>query len=156
MTFKKWYRHFWYRWSRSAPSSNLRLCGLKRIDFVSVGKDCYWGPNVTLTPLGGEIEKEPLLRLGNRVTVSPDVKFICSSHPEKSRLSKIYGERSLITVDDDVWLGAGSVVLPGIHIHQCSIVAAGAVVTKDVPPYKIVAGVPAKVIKDVDEAALND
>ena len=52
-----------------------------------------------------------------------------------------------ITVDDDVWIGFRSTILSGVHIGQGAVIAAGSVVTKDVPPYAIVGGVPAKVIK---------
>ena len=50
-------------------------------------------------------------------------------------------------VDDDVWIGYGVIVMSGVHIGQGAVIAAGAVVTKDVPPYAIVGGVPSKVIK---------
>jgi len=52
-----------------------------------------------------------------------------------------------ITVDDDLWIGFRSTIMSGVHIGQGAVVAAGAVVTKDVPPYAIVGGVPAKIIK---------
>jgi len=52
-----------------------------------------------------------------------------------------------ITIDDDVWIGRGSVVLKGVHIGTGAIVAANSVVTRDVPPFTVVAGAPAKVIK---------
>ena len=51
-----------------------------------------------------------------------------------------------IQVDDDVWIGCNAMILSGVHIHQGAVVAAGAIVTKDVPPYGIVAGVPAKLV----------
>ncbi len=54
-----------------------------------------------------------------------------------------------VVIEDDVWIGANAVVLPGVRIGTHSVVAAGAVVTKDVPPHSIVAGVPAKVIKKI-------
>ncbi|MBQ8158202.1 MAG: acyltransferase [Prevotella sp.] len=54
-----------------------------------------------------------------------------------------------IIIDDDVWIGANAVILPGVHIGRHSVVAAGAVVTKDVPPRTVVAGVPATVIKNI-------
>lgn len=56
-----------------------------------------------------------------------------------------------VIVEDDVLIGANAVVLEGVRIGKGSVVAAGAVVTKDVPPYSVVAGMPAKVIKTVDE-----
>ena len=52
-----------------------------------------------------------------------------------------------IKVDDDVWIGYGATILSGVHIGQGVVVAAGSVVTRDVPPYAIVGGVPANVIK---------
>lgn len=52
-----------------------------------------------------------------------------------------------IRVDDDVWIGGGSVILSGVHIGKGAIIAAGAVVNKDVPDYAIVGGIPARVLK---------
>ncbi len=52
-----------------------------------------------------------------------------------------------VVIEDDIWIGANAVVLPGVTIGHHSVVAAGAVVTKDVPPHSLVAGVPAKIIK---------
>ncbi|MDY2949120.1 MAG: CatB-related O-acetyltransferase, partial [Lachnospiraceae bacterium] len=60
--------------------------------------------------------------------------------------SEAFGKGNIL-VDDDVWIGYGVVVMSGVHIGQGAVIAAGAVVTKDVPPYSIVGGVPAKVIK---------
>ena len=54
-----------------------------------------------------------------------------------------------VTIEDDVWVGANAVILPGVTIGEHCVVAAGAVVTKDVPPHSLVAGVPAKVIKKI-------
>lgn len=54
-----------------------------------------------------------------------------------------------VTIEDDVWVGANAVILPGVTIGNHCVVAAGAVVTKDVPPHSLVAGVPAKVIKKI-------
>ena len=54
-----------------------------------------------------------------------------------------------VVIEDDIWIGANAVILPGVKIGNHSVVAAGAVVTKDVPPHTLVAGVPAKVIKQL-------
>ena len=54
-----------------------------------------------------------------------------------------------VVIGDDIWIGANAVVLPGVTIGHHSVVAAGAVVTKDVPPHSLVAGVPAKIIKQI-------
>lgn len=55
------------------------------------------------------------------------------------------GLNQKIVIDDDVWIGYGSVVFTGVHIHRGAIIAAGSIVTKDVPPYAIVAGNPARI-----------
>ena len=54
-----------------------------------------------------------------------------------------------IKIENDVWIGAGVIILSGVKIGECSIIGAGAVVTKDVDPYTVVAGVPAKKIRDI-------
>ena len=65
------------------------------------------------------------------------------------RIDKQGVRTNKITIDDDVWIGANAVVLPGVSIGHHSVVAAGAVVTKDVPPQSLVAGIPAKMIKSI-------
>jgi len=94
--------------------------------------------------------KGNLIHIGDRATIAPGVIFIASSEPDSSILRE-YGlsKCEKIIVDDDAWIGAGAIILPGIKVGKCSIVGAGAVVTKDVPEYTIVAGVPAKVLKEI-------
>ena len=53
-------------------------------------------------------------------------------------------------IKDDVWIGAGVIILSGVTIGECSVIGAGAVVTKDVEPYTVVAGVPARKIRDIN------
>lgn len=59
-----------------------------------------------------------------------------------------FEEERPVYIGNDVWIGDRVLILPGVHIGDGSIIAAGAVVTKDVPPYSIVAGVPARKIRD--------
>lgn len=100
------------------------------------------------------------LEIGNYCSIAQNVRFILdadhqiksiSSYPFKVKLlqSKLFEATSKgdIVIDDDVWIGYGATIMSGVHIGQGAVVAAGAVVTKDVPPYAIVGGVPAKVIK---------
>ena len=58
-------------------------------------------------------------------------------------------KKSYIHIEDNVWIGAGAIVLPRVTVGRNSIIAAGAVVTKDVPPYVVVAGNPAKIIREL-------
>lgn len=99
------------------------------------------------------------LIIGDFCSIGPGVKFIvCSEHGYEGLSTypfkvKFLGEtmealsKGDIVVKDDVWIGLNSIILSGVTIGQGAIVAAGSVVTKDIPPYAIVAGNPAKVIK---------
>ncbi|WP_216842854.1 DapH/DapD/GlmU-related protein [Methanogenium sp. MK-MG] len=133
------------------------MSALNRISYVIIGENCYLGPSITVTPFGGgasyfqQKKGTIFLEIGNRVAISPNVSFFCSMHPENSKLSKLYGKIDKITVEDDVWIGGGSIILAGVTIHKNSVVGAGAVVTKDVPKNTVVGGVPAKPIKNVPD-----
>lgn len=104
--------------------------------------------------------KEGKLRIGHFCSIAPHVVFILSADhylnhfstfPFKVKMLGIEKVESIskgnITIDDDVWIGYGATILSGVHIGQGAVVAAGSVVVNDVPPYAIVGGVPAKVIK---------
>ena len=149
MNLSKIIRYFWYRVAKSAPTTRMRTRALRKLDCIRIGEECYIGPDITVTPFGRDDITDEILILKDRVAVSPNVQFICSMHPENSKLSKLYGRIETITVEDDAWIGAGASILAGVTIGKCSIVGAGAVVTKDVPPYTVVGGVPAKEIKDL-------
>ncbi|MBE7535304.1 MAG: acyltransferase [Anaerolineales bacterium] len=111
--------------------------GLKIGDYSNIGAYCYIG-------CGGGVQ------IGNHVMMSPRVGLHSENHnfDQLGTPMKDQGVvRNGIVIEDDCWLASGCVILSGVHLGRGSIVAAGAVVTKDVPPYSVVAGVPAKVIK---------
>lgn len=85
--------------------------------------------------------------------VGPRVSFFTAGHPTDAEIRITDLEFGLpITVGNNVWIGGNSVLLPGITVGNNSIIAAGAVVTKDVPDHTIVGGNPAKVIRKVNQA----
>lgn len=98
------------------------------------------------------------LYIGNYCSIGPYVQFILSAdhftrnlstYPFKAKygIQKKEGmSKGDIVIEDDVWIGTNAIILSGVHIGQGAIVAAGAVVNKDVEPYAIVGGVPAKMI----------
>lgn len=123
-----------------------------RLTNVEVGEDSVINPNFVVSD--GYL---PLLKIGNRVAISPNVTVVCESAPNNSEIQKIeYVKNNLICdkeviIEDDVWIGSNSVILPGVRIGKGAIIGAGAVVSKDVPAYSIAAGVPAKVIRYIKE-----
>lgn len=98
-------------------------------------------------------------RIGDDVMMGPRCLLISTDHhfADATRPMNQQGltQDRPIVIDDDVWLGAGVIVLRGVHIGTGAIVAAGAVVTKDVPAYAIVGGNPAKLIKYRDGAPIE-
>lgn len=120
-------------------------------DLVEVGRCTYGRIDI-------RSNTKNMLKIGNFCSIADKVTFmlgldhptnLISTYPFKNYffngISAI--SKGDIVLDDDVWIGYNVTILSGVHIGQGAIVATGAVVTKDVPPYAIVGGVPAKVIK---------
>lgn len=116
---------------------------------VVIGEQVYIGEDLIITEL---LEKrETTVFIGDRVAIAQRVTLITASDPNWSRLyDHVRIDRGAITIEDDAWLGAGAIVLPNVTIGEGAIVAAGAVVTKDVPAFTVVGGVPAEIIKRMD------
>lgn len=130
---------------------------------VKVGKFSYGNINVQIHG------KKSKLIVGNFCSIATNVVFIVesdhctnyvSTFPFKAKVLNQGNTEAIskgdIIIEDDVWIGQNAIVLSGVTIGQGAVVAAGAVVTSDVPPYAIVGGVPAKVIKYRFEAPVVD
>ncbi|MEE1884741.1 acyltransferase [Pedobacter flavus] len=90
------------------------------------------------------------IEIGNNVIMSPRVSIYAENHlfDDKDTLIMKQGvKREFVKIEDNCWIASNSVILSGVTIGEGSVVAAGSVVTKDVPPGSVVAGVPAKIIK---------
>lgn len=117
------------------------------------GKNVYFPADICIT--ANFVGDKGILKLGDRVSIGPRVSLIVSSHANASRVRKVMPNKERrITIGNDVWLGAGVIVLPGITIGECSVIGAGAVVTKDIPPYSIAVGNPVRVIKIINKSQL--
>jgi len=118
------------------------LKGYYRNDMV-IGDETWIGQQCFFHSAGG-------LFVGNRVGVGPGVKIITSRHSEAGRDTAILDapvEMAEVHIEDDVDIGVGAVILPGVTVHRGAQIAAGAVVTQDVPAYAVVAGVPARLLR---------
>jgi acetyltransferase-like isoleucine patch superfamily enzyme len=87
------------------------------------------------------------IEIADEVMIAHKVNLITGGHPVEPAERYAYITAEPIKIDTNVWIGAAATVLPGVRIGAGSVVAAGAVVTRDVPPATLVAGVPAKVIR---------
>ena len=90
--------------------------------------------------------------VGSHVNLAQGITITALNHnfenPEQ-RIDEQGVSTKDVVIGDDVWVGTNAVILPGVTIGEHCVIAAGAVVTKDVPPHSLVAGVPAKVIKNI-------
>lgn len=92
------------------------------------------------------------VEIGNNVNLAQGITVTALNHnfsDTNKRIDEQGVSTNSVTIEDDVWVGANAVILPGVTIGEHCVVAAGAIVTKDVPPHSLVAGVPAKVIKKI-------
>jgi acetyltransferase-like isoleucine patch superfamily enzyme len=88
------------------------------------------------------------VEIGNNVLIASHVIITSQTHDTFSPLMRLSQVDKPVVIKDNVWIGANAIILPGVCIGQGSIVGAGSVVTKDISPNSIVAGVPAKLLKD--------
>ena len=110
---------------------------------LRIGENTYVGPHCLLDLKGG-------VALGNRVTLSYGVTVLSHLDVGQSALASVYPPSTACTViEDDVYIGSNCTLLPGVTVHHGALVAAGSVVTEDVPPGTVVGGVPARHIKDL-------
>lgn len=141
------------QWRKKNKHNETVPINIFPIDIVNVKKETYGGLSVLA------FNQDAKLSIGNYCSIAPGVTFILSADhaintistfPYKVKTMGIPFEgksKGNIEVGDDVWLGYGATILSGVRIGQGAVVAAGAVVTSDVPAYAIVGGVPAKVIR---------
>jgi len=134
-----------------------------RIQGASVGKGITFYPGIRISPsrnisLGNNVDLAwgvlittgGGVTIGDRTLVGYGTKILSANHVIPKSPQKIYEAGHVykkIEIHNDVWIGANCVILAGVSIGEGAVVAAGSVVTKDVPAFSMVGGVPAKVIK---------
>jgi maltose O-acetyltransferase len=111
---------------------------------VHVGANVFVNWGVVLLDVGR-------ITIGDFVQVGPNVQLLTATHPlDAGRRREGWEGSEPITIEDDVWLGGGVIVLPGVTIGAGTVVGAGAVVTKDLPPAVLAVGNPAQVVRRLD------
>jgi acetyltransferase-like isoleucine patch superfamily enzyme len=127
---------------------------------VSIGSGLVAGDYVYIGP---HSQLPPHVHIGNYASLSAHVAIVGSDHNcDKPGIPIVYSGRppsQVTTIGEDVLIGHGAILLRGVTIGNGAVVGAGAIVTKDVPPYAIVVGVPAKVLRyrfDEEEQAIHE
>lgn len=129
--------------------SSLRpYCVLVRTDRIDIGERVVIRAQTII--MASDLAS---IRIGNDVLIGSGAHFYASNHrfDQHDRLIAEQGHSPSedIVIEDDVWIGANAIILPGVRVGRHSVVAAGSVVTKSVEPFSMYAGVPARKIKDI-------
>jgi acetyltransferase-like isoleucine patch superfamily enzyme len=127
------------------PNDRIRIL-FYRLRGTKIGKNVGIAQGVFL-----EEARPHLITIENNVNIGPRVIIVTHDSSQKCLNPNLSVKSGNVRIRKNAFIGAGSIILPGVTIGERSLVAAGSVVTRDVPPQKIVAGVPARIIKSVDE-----
>ena len=107
---------------------------------ITVGRAVFIGPNCAFTG-------HAPIDIADQVMIAHKVNLVAAGHPVEPELRQSYITAAPIVIETNVWIGAAATILPGVTVGAGSVVAAGAVVTRDVPSATLVAGVPAEVVR---------
>ncbi|STZ77390.1 acyltransferase [Bergeriella denitrificans] len=142
-----------------AAAKRLRYSLARRISphlgrNVNIEKGAYVLPDTVVgddSGIGVSCEICPGLSIGQRVMMGPECLFYSTAHKfdKATRRFEGYTDVAPIRIEDDVWIGRRAIIMGGVTIGRGAVIGAGAVVTKDVPPYTLAAGNPAVVKKSL-------
>ncbi|EPW3001708.1 sugar O-acetyltransferase [Vibrio vulnificus] len=154
-----------YDFNQTRPSEMEKRTAILRDLLADVGENCYiepplranWGKH---THLGNNVYANFNLTLvddthiyiGNSVMIAPNVTIATAGHPVDPELRRKVAQFNIpVHIKDNVWIGANSVVLPGVTIGENSVIGAGSVVTKDIPANVVAVGNPCRVLRPIGE-----
>lgn len=111
--------------------------------YTSIGKNFYANFNLTLID-------DTYIVIGDDVMVGPNVTIATAGHPVEPERRKNKAQFNVpVTIGNNVWLGAGTVILPGVNIGENTVIGAGSIVTKPIPPNVVAVGNPCKVLREI-------
>lgn len=123
--------------------------------YCDYGKHIFAGDNFNAN-YGCTILDVARVDIGNNVFMAPNVSVYTAGHPvHPAARGTIYEYGIAVSIGDDVWIGGGSIILPGVSIGSGTVIGAGSVVTKDIPGGVIAAGNPCRVIREITQEDLR-
>jgi acetyltransferase-like isoleucine patch superfamily enzyme len=111
---------------------------------IRIGRNVFINQSCTMYDLGG-------IDIADDVMIGPNVSLITSGHPIAPSQRRAGVTAAPITIERNVWIAAGVTIIGGVTVGENAVVAAGSVVTRDVPPNTLVGGNPARVIRSIAE-----
>ena len=154
-----------YDYNQTRPSEVKKREEILHNFFAEMGEDCYFEPPLRAnwgrhTHVGKQVYAnfnltlvdDTTIRIGDYVMLAPNVTIATAGHPIEPSLRKKVGQFNMpVTIGNNVWIGANSVVLPGVTIGDNSVIGAGSVVTKDIPANVVAVGNPCRVMREIGE-----
>lgn len=154
-----------YDFNTSRPGEVQYRDGIIRKVFAEVGENCYieppfhanWGCNMHVgnnfySNFNLTVVDDADIYIGDSVMIAPNVTIATGTHPVCPELrEQVYQYNLPVHIGNKVWIGAGSVILPGVTIGDCSVIGAGSVVTKDIPSGVVAVGNPCRVMREINE-----
>ena len=135
---------------RLLASKVIKHCGKN----VNIEKHAEFTPELSVgdnSGIGVNCQLYGPITIGNNVLMGPEVVIYTQNHKYESKketiISQGYQPFKPVTIGDDVWIGRRAMIMAGVSIGSGAVIAAGSVITKDIPEYAVVGGVPAKIIK---------
>lgn len=154
-----------YDFNHSRPREDKKRAQLMKEIFASVGDGCYvepplhanWGKHTSLgngvyANFNLTLVDDTHISIGNHVMIGPNVTLATAGHPiDPDKRRQPHQFNIPITIEDNVWLGAHCVVMPGVTIGENSVIGAGSIVTKDIPANVVAVGNPCRVLREINE-----
>ena len=155
-----------YDFNATRPSEQKKREALLREMFAEIGENCYIEPPLHASWGGKQVHfghnvyanlhltlvDDTAIHVGDNVMFGPNVTLTTGTHPIHPALRRKQVQYNLpITIGNNVWIGANSVVLPGVKIGDNSVIGAGSVVTRDIPSGVVAVGIPCRVLREIGE-----
>ncbi|HMV45940.1 MAG TPA: sugar O-acetyltransferase [Leptospiraceae bacterium] len=159
-----------YEFNQTRPTEQQKRQSLLKRMFAELGENCYIEPPVHSNWGGKHVHfgnnvyanfnltlvDDTHIYVGDNVLFGPNVTIASATHPIHPKLRSKQAQYNLpIYIENNVWIGANSVILPGVRIGENSVIGAGSIVTKNIPSNVVAVGSPCRVVRDIQEKDFN-
>ncbi|RDY25472.1 sugar O-acetyltransferase [Romboutsia weinsteinii] len=154
-----------YDFNQTRPSEQEKRNEILKKLFADIGDNCYiepplranWGKNVHIgndfyANFNLTLVDDTDVYIGNNVLIGPNVVIDTGTHPIRPDIRAKQAQYNVaVTIEDNVWIGAGAIILPGVCIGKNTVIGAGSIVTRDIPANVVAIGSPCRVLREINE-----